>query len=767
MDKNTLSIVGQARALRGLCSELTQGAAREAFVARVDAEIARLTSGRVGVAIVVLGATGDGATASLLRDVAQAPLADACVLAVLAARGGQATSGGGVVHAALAPAAQALGIDRALVLCDARRVFGSPVLLGRVIEACDVVLVVGPGAGLDEQLAAGVRKLGESARCALRLDAPPDDPVAARLDGAFREYRAGSRASGETSWLPMLARELGGEARAAALAEAAAMRLGLCADLLNKHVQAEISLLRFRAADLARLRRGEDAQEPGGDPREQADMLKRTLQEWTDACKADLARSAEQGILPFDPRMLANRLTTHDLLHREEKAAAVIKYPVLGSAVLHPLVTHHFTVLPDPAAVERMRENLVTALRAQVHKDAAALNQRAHDLVARLQANLPLYPSFGAVLTGMRLPTLPLAPAEEAVAAVSLESEAEDKFVRVGFFKRLMEGRMVASMAFSFLTMSAGVFVLFGDPSIKRGLMKFSGVIVIMMVLYFIFSLLVKGEEEKQELDEVLERVRARLNQDVLRPLSKAQGAILKMYNEFVDDVTQSVLEAVEAVARTKSAERARVAEQRKGEDEAIKAFMARRQPAAMAAAQKTAAFATALERVRADLAKPAASAPAVGTAPGIAARPGVAASGNGAAAGESSLAERAAKARAEALARVAAVGATAGATPMSASARLAAARAQATTSGAPAASPREGLNGATSPAPGGVSPAARPARSSPAPTTAAVHAPATVATPAPTPHAAPATAFAPATAPASPAPSSPLPASADAKVVD
>ena len=46
------------------------------------------------------------------------------------------------------------------------------------------------------------------------------------------------------------------------------------------------------------------------------------------------------------------------------------------------------------------------------------------------------------------------------------------------------------------------------------------------MVLYFIFSLLVKGEEEKQELEEVLERVRARLNQDVMRPLSKVQAVV-------------------------------------------------------------------------------------------------------------------------------------------------------------------------------------------------------------------------------------------------
>ena len=42
MDKNTLSMIGQARALRTLCGELAHGAAREAFLARADNEIARL-----------------------------------------------------------------------------------------------------------------------------------------------------------------------------------------------------------------------------------------------------------------------------------------------------------------------------------------------------------------------------------------------------------------------------------------------------------------------------------------------------------------------------------------------------------------------------------------------------------------------------------------------------------------------------------------------------------------------------------------------------
>jgi hypothetical protein len=699
MDKSTAQIVAQARALRTLCAELAHGAAREAFVARLDEEIAMLGTEAVRLVIVPLDKPCDAATAAMLHELCGAP-ADATVSLLALARAGRLDCGAGIECRALAAID---GIERIHILVDPARVFASPLLLGRVIEHCDVVVLAGRGDKAPPAWVGAIRRLGDAGRLALRIAAPPDDPLAAQIEGAFREVRACTREPADASWSATLVRLLPRELRAPLAADASAARLALCADLLNKHVQAEATLLKFRVADLARVRRGEDAAEPGGDPREQAEMLKRTLQEWTDACRSDLARSAETGVLPFDPRMLANRLTIEDLLHREEKSAAVIKYPILGSPVLHPLVTHHFTVLADPAAVDRIRENLVTAMRTQVHKDVAALNQRVQDLVTRLRSNLLLYPSFANALRDLRVPTLAPTAAEQPVESVTLESEAEDKFVRVGFFKRLMEGRMVASMAFSFLTMSAGVFVLFGDPSIKRGLMKFSGVIVIMMVLYFIFSLLVKGEEEKQELEEVLERVRARLNQDVMRPLSKTQAAILKMYGAFVDDVAQRVLEAVEYVARIKGVERARVVEQRKSEDEAIKGFVARRQPAALAAAQKTAAFATALERARTEAAKPAAAAPvavrtavSLGPAAGTASATGRPPSDGGTA---SSLAERASLARAQALERVAALTASA-AKPMTASERLAAAKARIAGS-----APNPGAPGVAAVAPGNGAP--------------------------------------------------------------
>jgi len=730
MDKSTAQIVAQARALRTLCADLAHGAAREAFVARLDDEIAMLATEAVRVVVVPLDRPHAGETAKLVSELARATAADVALLSL--SRVALPGCGAGVESRA-APLAE--GIARVHVLLDPARVLESPLLFGRVVEQCDVVLLAGRGDRVPRSWIGALRRLGDSARVALRLDAPAEDPLAAPLEGAFREVRACERASSDASADAMIARALPAEMRPLLAAEGCAARLIACADLLNKHIQAEAAQLKFRTTDVARLRRGEDALEPGGDPREQAEMLKRTLQEWTEACRADLARAAEAGVLPFDPRLLANHVTTRDLLHREEKAAAVVKYPILGSAMFHSLVTHHFTVLPDPAAVEAIRENLVTALRAQVHKDVDALNQRVQDLVTRLRSNLPLYPSFANALRDLRMPTLAAAAIERPVGAVTLESEAEDKFVRVGFFKRLMEGRMVASMAFSFLTMSAGVFVLFGDPSIKRGLMKFSGVIVIMMVLYFIFSLLVKGEEEKQELDEVLERVRARLNQDVMRPLAKAQAAILKAYNEFVDDVTQTVMESIEAIARAKAAERARLVEQRKGEDEATKAFLGRRQPAAVAAAQKTAAFATGLERIRTDLAKPAAA--PIAPHPAIAApstgvpRATPVAATNGASGAEPTLAEGAALARAEALARVAA---TTAAKPMSASERLAAAKARtaAPASASPVAAPSSAA------APAAASPAATAPVAPAAPASAGLAAAAPVPPPA-NPAAAPA----------------------------
>jgi len=601
MDKSTAQIVAQARSLRALCAELAHGAAREAFVARVDEELAALAEERLRLVVVSLDGASAEPAAELVHELAGVPIDDAMALVALTMpAGGDAAAGGLRVLRALPAEALAKGFGAIHLVLDPERVFASPVLLGRVVDQCDVVAIVGTGASASDATISGLRRLGDAGRHALRLGAADPDLLAPRLAEAFRTVRTCTREPGDATWLAAFARVLPAAERVTALCDGALSRLAMCADLLGKQVQSEFALLKFRVTDVTRLRRGEDlAMDAAGDAREQAELIKSTLQAWTASCREDLVRMGEQGILPFDPRLLANKVEAHDLLQREERSAAVIKYPVLGSVVFRGMVTHTYTVLPDPAAVERMRESLVTALAAQANKDVKVLNQRAGELLQRLEASASLYPLFAPALGSVRLPVLGMGAIDRTISNVTLETEAEDKFVRLGFFKRLMEGRMVASMAFSFLTMSAGVFVLFGEPNIKRGLMKFSGVIVIMMVLYFIFSMLVKGEEEKQELDEVLERVRGKLNQDVGRPLMRAQTVLLKAYGQFVDEVAASVMQIIESVARTKTGERARVMEARKNEDELVKAFAARRQAAASAAATKVAAFVTGVERAR------------------------------------------------------------------------------------------------------------------------------------------------------------------------
>jgi hypothetical protein len=178
-------------------------------------------------------------------------------------------------------------------------------------------------------------------------------------------------------------------------------------------------------------------------------------------------------------------------------------------------------------------------------------------------------------------------------------------------FKRLAEGRMFASMAFSFVTMAAGVFVLFGEPSIKRGLMKFSGVIVIVMLLYFVFSMLVKAEEEKKSLEEKLEKIREQLNQAVQRPLGKAEQGIVKVYQAFVDEVRFSVTTAVDAVVKRQGSIKARIVERRKNEDDLTKGFLQRRQQATSALVQKLQQYVQGLDRARSGSERPAA--PALG----------------------------------------------------------------------------------------------------------------------------------------------------------
>jgi hypothetical protein len=280
------------------------------------------------------------------------------------------------------------------------------------------------------------------------------------------------------------------------------------------------------------------------------------------------------------------------------------------------MVSHRYTLVPDPAAIDGIRSQLLTALDVQIRKDVDLFNLQSGELVDQLRRSAEVYPAFADALKAMRLPVLQRARFDRLLNGITLDADIEDSHSRLGLFKRLAEGRMFASMAFSFVTMSAGVFVLFGEPSIKRGLMKFSGVIVIVMVLYFVFSMLVKSEEEKKSLEEKLEKMREQVNQSVMRPLTKAEQGIVKTYQAFVEDVKACVAAAIEGVLKQKSLAKARMAEFRKSEDELVKGFLARRQQAAGVLAQKLPQFVLGLEKARQAGERPVAAAAAVGSLP-------------------------------------------------------------------------------------------------------------------------------------------------------
>lgn len=677
MEKVAAQLLAQGRGLRALAAELAHGAAREAFLARIDDELRVLATG--GVRITLLPARGGSPRFASVAASLAADAIPTAALAILAPGGAASAAVGAVARGAIAPACAAAGIVEVRVVIDPHRVVSSPVLWGHVVNTTDVVVLAGTEQP-DEAAALALAGLAPLARVLVCTD--PVGEGQADPDLPMRDVRRCAPPEDARTWPAAIRGALGDAAGPPVHAEAALARLAQLADLLNRHLQAELVALKFRIAEIARLRKAEDGGDGSGDAREQAERLKAILEAWTRACQEDFARSAEHGLLPFDPRLLVNRLTIADLAYHEEKSAAVTKYPWLGARGLQAFLTHEYVVTPDAKAVDQVRHGLVTALATQVQKDVAGLNQRAQDLLARLRANATLYPQLAPALATLRVPALDAAALERPVTSIELEVDIEDKFAREGFFKRLMEGRMVASMAFSFLTMSAGVFVLFGEPNIKRGLMKFSGVIVIMMILYFVFSMLVKGEEEKHQLGDVLERLRARLNQEVMKPLAKAQALILKAYDAFVVEVAQDVHAVLEAVARARTSERAALVEQRKAEDELLKGFLARRQQAATTAAQKVPAFLVALEKTRVELQKPATLAtsalrPASGAVGAISAVSATAAAavaaGSGAAGAASSAAAQAASAR------VAAAPAVVPAAPvMSASERFALARAQA-----------------------------------------------------------------------------------------
>ena len=562
----------QVRQVRALCTDLPHGPARDALLATVDAISADFTAGRLRVALVAAADTPAERWARWTQGVAATTIPAEAALVIATPE--PAAQSKRVAHVALAKVAREAGIASACLVRDPQAVFSSSLLLGHLATHVDVLFLVGE---------------------------PGDDPVVTQGIAALRAACGEPvRWDGEAPLPVYWAEAFDADRRKALCATAALSRLAQAADLGRRVLNDEMGEVKARLADTARARKVDDLSGGSEDLRAQAEIVKQALADWTLSCKEELARAHEDGFLPFDARLLANKLTRTDLLFREEVWAGVTKYPFLNAPIVRPFISHHYVVTPDPAAVDGIRKRLVSSLESQGAKDLERVNQRIGELEQQLRRNVSLYPHFAADIEQVKLPRMAPAELQRPLAALSLEVESEDKFLRVGVFKRLMEGRMVASMIFSFITMLAGVFVLFGDPSIKRTLMKLSGVVVLMMFGFFGFTLLVKKEEEEQELDECVERLRGQLSSATTQPLTRTGQALMKALIAAIEAARERVMTRIEAVARVKGAERTRMTEQRKAEDEMLRAFQQRRQNAATAFAQKAVTLVAALDKMKA-----------------------------------------------------------------------------------------------------------------------------------------------------------------------
>jgi hypothetical protein len=609
MDLSPPQVVAQAKALRALCSEFAFGAGRDAFLQRVDRDVDTLFRERLRLTLVCLGDTPPSRWQGLAA--ATSPATPSPLLML------HDRQTGGGAHA-LSDAAGAVGLESALIVRDPAVVFASPVLFGHLVQETDLVVVCGPLAAGDPATAAGLGRLAETCGSLLHWWAEGSDEVlVTALRSQFRDWQTIAEPCADDI-LDMLRTAIDAEHRRQVCLAGTIARLAITADLLMRSIQNEAAGIKFRQSEVTRLRHGEDAS--AGEPKEQSELIKTILDEWANARKEEITATNEDGVLPFDPRLLANKLTVADLVRRREQSAAESKYSLLSSGAFQSMISHHYTLVPDPVAISNIQSRLVNALDIQVRKDIDLLNQHAGELADRLRRGAEIYPAFADAMKTAQLPVLDRAVFDRLFSDISIEAEVEEAFVEEGVFKRLMAGRMFASMAFSFVTMGAGLFVLFGEPSIKRGLMKFSGVIVIIMIIYFIFSFLIKAEEEKKQLEEKLERIREQINQAVVRPLAKVEQTIVKNYQTFVDEVRNGFAAAIEAVTKVHAAEKARLTEQRKAEDEIVKGHTQRRQQAGSSIAQKVQQFLTGLDRLRQD-SKPAAGRPVATATP----RPAVA----------------------------------------------------------------------------------------------------------------------------------------------
>lgn len=602
MEAISASALSQAQSLRALCAEYAHGARRDAFISQVEAVIDTLFDDHLRITVLLTQPVGLEVFPVAVASPLPSP-SPQCALSLLgrkpAASFATPQTESTVRVLGLSEDAVRSGIASLQLVHAADRVFTSPALLGHLVGSTDLVVVCGALPQDDGVFMAGLEALADACDWGVHLDSEAQGAsgVSARGVTVFKHWEVLQRWGEGISLLAALGDYLTIEFRRQALVSAAWSRLAQTADALQKEIQPELAMLKFRSSDLVRLRKGEDA--GAGDIKEQADTIKSLLDQWTVARKDEIVRSNEDGVLPFDARLLATKLTIDHLILRQEQSAAETKYPFLKAAVFQTLVSHRYTVVPDPGVIDGIRSRMVNALDVQVRKDLELLNQQSGELMDRLRRSAELYPIFADALKEIRLPVLQRSSFDRPLNSITVEAEIEDSHTHLGLFKRLAEGRMFASMAFSFVTMAAGVFVLFGEPSIKRGLMKFSGVIVIVMVLYFVFSMLVKGEEEKKSLEEKLEKIREQVNQAVQRPLGKAEQGIVKVYQAFVDEVKFSVATSVDAVLKRQVAAKGRLAEQRKNEDDLTKGFLQRRQQAAGTLVQKLQQYAQGLERAR------------------------------------------------------------------------------------------------------------------------------------------------------------------------
>jgi hypothetical protein len=611
MEAISASALSQAQSLRALCAEYAHGARRDAFISQVDGVIDTLFDDHLRITVVLTQPVSlDAFPVSAASPVSGVAGAAQWPLSILSRNPADAASerqtGETVRRLGLSEDAFRGGIASIQVVHVVDRVFASPALLGHLVGATDLVVVCGALPPDDKVFMAGLTALAEACDWGLHLDSGVQGASGAAAQGAtvFKHWEELPRWGEGVSLLTALGDYLTVEFRRSAILSTTWSRLAQTADALQKEMQPELAMLKFRSNDLVRLRKGEDA--GAGDIKEQADTIKSLLDQWTAARKDEIVRSNEDGVLPFDARLLATKLTIDHLILRQEQSAAETKYPFLKAAIFQGLVSHRYTVVPDPGVIDGIRSRMVNALDVQVRKDLDLLNQQSGELMDRLRRSAELYPIFSDALKEIRLPVLQRASFDRPLNSIAVEAEIEDSHTHLGLFKRLAEGRMFASMAFSFVTMAAGVFVLFGEPSIKRGLMKFSGVIVIVMVLYFVFSMLVKGEEEKKSLEEKLEKIREQVNQAVQRPLGKAEQGIVKVYQAFVDEVKFSVATSVDVVLKRQVLAKARLAEQRKSEDDLTKGFLQRRQQSAGTLVQKLQQYAQVLERARSGSERPA-----------------------------------------------------------------------------------------------------------------------------------------------------------------